>query len=119
VVFATFGAPRVRSRIGLISLTADEVPEFYCRAWSGFSSRWIAYVDCDQDYQDKFELLGPVSINGKVYRCIGVLVAGAIVSDWQTARLACRLTCRPPGADFWWENFQAHRIFAAGRERER
>jgi hypothetical protein len=26
-------------------LMADEVPKFYCRAWSGFSSRWIAYVD--------------------------------------------------------------------------
>ena len=34
----------------------DEVPEFYCRAWSGFSKRWVAYVDCDRDYQDKIEL---------------------------------------------------------------
>jgi hypothetical protein len=54
---------------------ADEIPEFYCRAWSGFSSRWVAYVDCDRDYPDKFELLGPVSINGKVYRCTGVLIS--------------------------------------------
>ena len=54
---------------------ADEVPEFYCRSWSGFSTRWVAYVDCDKDYKDKFELLGPVSINGKVYRCTGVLIS--------------------------------------------
>jgi len=47
---------------------ADEVPEFYCRSWSGFSRRWVAYVDCGKDYKDKFELLGPVSINGKVCR---------------------------------------------------
>ena len=50
-------------------------PEFYCRAWSGFSRRWVAYVDCDRDYPDKFELLGPVSINGKAYRCTGVLIS--------------------------------------------
>jgi hypothetical protein len=54
---------------------ADEVPEFYCRSWSGFSSRWVAYVDCGKDYKDKFELLGPVSINGKPYRCTGVLIS--------------------------------------------
>jgi hypothetical protein len=54
---------------------ADEVPEFYCRSWSGFSTRWVAYVDCDKDYKDKFELLGPVSINGKPYRCTGVLIS--------------------------------------------
>jgi hypothetical protein len=54
---------------------AAKVPEFYYRAWSGFSGRWIAYVDCDKDYQDKFELLGPVSINVKVYRSTGVLIS--------------------------------------------
>jgi hypothetical protein len=54
---------------------ADEVPEFYCRSWSGFSTRWVAYVDCDKDYKDKIELLGRVSINGKVYRCPGVLIS--------------------------------------------
>jgi hypothetical protein len=58
-----------------VKLMADEIPEFYCRAWSGFSRRWIAYVDCNKDYRDKFEMLGPVSINGKVYRCTGVLIS--------------------------------------------
>jgi hypothetical protein len=54
---------------------ADEAPEFHCRSWSGFSSRWVAYVDCNKDYQDKFELLGPVSINEKPYPCTGVLIS--------------------------------------------
>ena len=57
------------------TLMADEIPEFYCRAWSGVSKRWVAYVDCDKDYPDKLQLLGPVSINGKVYRCTGVLIS--------------------------------------------
>ena len=56
-------------------LMADVVPEFYCRSWSGFSTRWVAYVDCNTDYKDKFELLGTVSINGKPYRCTGVLIS--------------------------------------------
>jgi hypothetical protein len=32
--------------------------------------RWMG-----EFYQDKLELLGPVSINGKVYRCTGVLIS--------------------------------------------
>lgn len=32
-------------------------------------------MDCDRDYSDKFEMLGLVSINSKVYRCTGVLIS--------------------------------------------
>jgi hypothetical protein len=66
---------RRRLRVSGSSGDTDDVPEFYCRAWSCFRRRWIAYVDCDQDYKDKIELLGQVSINGKVYRCTGVLIS--------------------------------------------
>jgi hypothetical protein len=44
---------------------ADEVTELTAALGPASATRWVAYVDCDKDYTDKFELLGPVSINGK------------------------------------------------------
>jgi hypothetical protein len=44
----------------------------------GFSRRWIAYVDCDKDYKDKFELLGPAfsctALEANARRCGGKAV---------------------------------------------
>jgi hypothetical protein len=50
---------------------ADQIPEFTCNNW-GVGNELIAYVDCDKDYANHDELLGPVLIEGKRYVCKGI-----------------------------------------------
>lgn len=70
-----------------------DIPTFSCTHWA-LGSEMIAYVDCDKNYPDHSDLLGPVLIGGKRYvarasTSITVMTASACNCSRASALACC------------------------------